>query len=125
MLFKTIELDLSYVNRDDLASCVVVIRALRMLTNMNLKDARDLIAQGGVTQLQIKVEDMVHADGRRDSAQTILDQASDLLRSAGVRLMFGPDIDLLKVIKEVSVTALGRGNLHLADSLLTVLKKFS
>lgn len=125
MLYKTIELNFLGVKQDDSSSRATVMSALRMLTNMSLRDARDLIDRGGVTQIQTRVGDMTDTNGRVISAQMRFDQALSLLRSAGVRVIFGPDSDLLNVIREVTVKALDRGNLDLADSLLATLKRFS
>lgn len=125
MLYKTIELNFLGVKQDDSSSRATVMSALRMLTDMSLRDARDLIDRGGVTQIQTRVGDMTDTNGRVISAQMRFDQALSLLRSAGVRVIFGPDSDLLNVIREVTVKALDRGNLDLADSLLATLKRFS
>lgn len=125
MLYKTMELNFLGVKQDDSSSRATVMSALRMLTDMSLRDARDLIDRGGVTQIQTRVGDMTDTNGRVISAQMRFDQALSLLRSAGVRVIFGPDSDLLNVIREVTVKALDRGNLDLADSLLATLKRFS
>lgn len=109
---------------------LAVIKAVRMLTGMGLKEAKDLTEMGGTQRVRILVED------RRSfadesviiPAKQAYDEAMQLLRDNGVHVDMTPSAGREGMIGEVrklaSQAVLG-DDLDMAEALIAVIRRFN
>lgn len=128
MIIKHIKLTFPAVNSG--YNRVNVIKAIRMLTGLGLKEAKDLTEKSGAQMVRVLVED------RRDyideskiiPAQQAYDDAMQILRSNGVWIdstaSTGRD-GALNEVRRLAANAVLHNDFDLADTLIAVLKRFS
>lgn len=107
---------------------VAVIKAIRQLTGMGLKEAKDLTEKPGAQLIRAVVSDRP-ADGDFGvpyaPAQRVLDDALNVLRENSVNLDFGPGAGrewILSRLRELTSEAVLRDQFDLAEELLAVLR---
>lgn len=106
---------------------VSTIRAIRMLTGLGLKEAKDLSEQPGEQRIKVLVRDGEdYATGRAVSAQETYLRAINDLKAQNIRVV--PNCFRSKMIEDVKLLAseaVLRDENDLAVALIDVLKRFS
>lgn len=109
---------------------VNVIKAVRMLTGLGLKEAKDLTEKLGAQPIRVLVEDRRdYIDERKIiPAQQAYDEAMRTLRDNGVFVDSTPSASrqgMLDEVRKLASQAVLRDDFDLADALIAVLKRFS
>ena len=105
---------------------VAVIKAIRSLTGLGLKEAKDLTEKVGNQLVRVRVEDKVDPYTERlITAEQVL--ANDLahLRSNGVMVVEAVRAGTLDEVRKLASDAVLRDELDMAAALIDVLRRFS
>lgn len=109
------------------SSRVSTIKAIRMLTGIGLKEAKDLSAQPGEQRIRVLVRDGEdYVTGRPISAEENYQRAINDLKAQNIRVV--PNCFRSKMIEDVkrlASEAVLRDENDLAVALIDVLKRFS
>lgn len=105
---------------------VMVIKALRMLTGMGLKEAKDLSEKPGVQKIVVSVHDYEeYATGRLVTAQQAFENGIALLKGEGLGVIVDSQLNgTLEDVKRVVSEAVMRDQYDIASALIDVLKRF-
>ena len=121
MIIKTLKLKFPAVLGDK----IVAIKAVRMLTGMGLKEAKDIADQGGRVAIRTAVTEgtVAWGDGSVVSAEARFDAAVRDLKSTGVEV-HEEGREVLKDVRRLAADAVVAGDDDVAMALLEVLRKF-
>lgn len=104
---------------------VAVIKAIRQLTGLGLKEAKDLTEKDGAQLVQVRVDDYVNAFDQVIPAKTALENAITELRRHGVVAVEAVRPGTLAEVRKLAADALMRDELDMAAALIDILRKFS
>ncbi len=105
---------------------VAVIKAIRQLTGLGLKEAKDLTEKQGTQLVHVLVSDTLNPyTNQVIIALTLLENAIGELRANGVFAVEAVRSGTLAEIRQLAADALLRNELDLSVALIDVLKKFS
>lgn len=104
---------------------VSVIKEIRMLTGLGLKEAKDLTEQFGPQRIRVMLQGRFDESGDFHSALDRYSESLDRLAAQGVKIDEN-DVHqpLLADVRRVCADAVLEGDLTLAQELITVLKRF-
>lgn len=107
---------------------VAVIKAIRQLTGLGLKEAKDITGKTETQLLNVRVNDTrSYVDNSLISAESLYDQAVAVLISNGVQIehTFRTDRDgILLDMQLLAADAITRKDYDLAIALIDVLRRF-
>lgn len=104
---------------------VGVIKAVRSLTGLGLKEAKDLTEKEGAQLVQVRAADTVNPYTNQPiSAKTALENAITELRRHGVVAVEAVRAGTLADVRKLASDALMRDELDLAAALIDILRKF-
>ena len=104
---------------------VAVIKAIRQLTGLGLKEAKDLTEKLGSQLVRVRVEDYVNSYNEVIPAPTALANALSELRRNGVNVVEAPRAGTLDEVRKLAADALLRDELDVSVALIEVLRRFS
>lgn len=104
---------------------VAVIKAIRQLTGLGLKEAKELTEKDGAQLVNVRVDDYVNAFDQVIPAKTALENAITELRRHGVVAVEAVRVGTLAEVRKLAADALLRDELDLAAALIDILRKFS
>ena len=104
---------------------VAVIKAIRQLTGLGLKEAKDLTEKLGSQLVRVRVEDYVNTYNEVIPAPTALANALAELRRNGVNVVEAPRAGTLDEVRKLAADALLRDELDVSVALIEVLRRFS
>lgn len=105
---------------------VGVIKAIRQLTGLGLKEAKDLSEKQGTQLVLVRAVDTVNPYTERVMpAKTVLADAIAELRANGVIVVEAIRAGTLAEVRQLASDALLRDELDLAVALLDILRKFN
>lgn len=105
---------------------VGVIKAVRQITGLGLKDAKDLTEKQGVQLVHIVVNDIVdHYTGHPIPEKRVLEDALAELRRNGVMVNEAARAGTLEEVRKLASDALLRGELDLSVALIDILRRFN
>lgn len=105
---------------------VGVIKAVRQLTGLGLKEAKDLTEKQGAQLVHFRVEDnRSYYDDSVIPAEKVLKDNLELLRSNGVLVHEVGRVGTLAEVRQLASDAVLRDEYDLAIALIDVIKRFS
>lgn len=104
---------------------VAVIKAIRQLTGLGLKEAKELTEKSGSQLVRVRVEDYVNTYNETIPAKTALANALAELRRNGVNVVEAVRVGTLDEVRKLASDALLRDELDMAAALIDILRKFS
>lgn len=111
--------------RDMTYNRVGVIKDIRQLTGLGLKEAKELTEKQGTQLVQVRVSDIVNPYTNQPiPAKDVLTNAIADLRANGVIVVEAVRAGTLAEVRQLAFDALLRDELDLAVALLHILRKF-
>jgi hypothetical protein len=105
---------------------VGVIKAIRQITGLGLKDAKDLTEKQGVILVKVVVNDIVdHYTGHPIPEKRVLEDALAELRRNGVMVNEAVRAGTLEEVRKLASDALLRDELDLAVALIDIIRRFN
>lgn len=105
---------------------VAVIKAIRQLTGLGLKEAKELTEKVGNQLVRVRVEDTMDPYNERTiTAEQVLANALAELRRNGVMVVEAVRAGTLDEVRKLASEAVLRDELDLSVALIDVLRRFS
>lgn len=115
----TLTMPFDYANGDKVA----VIKSIRWLTNMGLKEAKDLSEKSGPSQVEIRLPQHDH-NGNLINTTDFYRQNVQVLEECGVKVFVSPTVrdELVEELRKLTVNAVLKGDTEFAEHAIKLLR---
>jgi hypothetical protein len=104
---------------------IQVIKAVRQLTGLGLKEAKELTEMVGPQLVRVRVEDQTDWTGILHNAETVFKIGLDTFKDNGVRVDDASPVGIMADLRKLAADAVMSSEFDLAQDLINIIRKYS
>lgn len=104
---------------------IQVIKAVRQLTGLGLKEAKELTEMVGPQLVRVRAEDQTDWTGVLHTADAVFKSCMDAFKDNGVRVADASPVGIMADLRKLAADAVMSSEFDLAQDLINIIRKYS